>query len=142
MRDATSRNKEVEKLELESWWSDFRNLRIWRTNFRSEVSSCARRPIEAMVWINEIESAKFIAELKTSKSITGAALKSNLEVLDTQIASGVKNIINGDFERSVFIHKKAAQIEKRFLIKRQVGCMIYGYFKVSDSDESVSDFND
>ena len=37
-------------------------------NFRSEVSSCASRPMEVMVWINEIESAKSIADLKTSKT--------------------------------------------------------------------------
>ena len=41
-------------------------------SFRSEVSSCSSRPIEAMVWVNEIESAKSIADLKTLYSITGA----------------------------------------------------------------------
>ena len=45
---------------------DFRNFQIWRVNFWSEVSSCASRSIEAMVWINEIETAKSIAYLKTS----------------------------------------------------------------------------
>ena len=35
-------------------------------NFRSDVSSFTSRPIEAMVWINEIESAKSVADLKTS----------------------------------------------------------------------------
>ena len=37
--------------------------------FRSEVSSCASRPIEALIWINEIESAKCNADLKTSYSM-------------------------------------------------------------------------
>ena len=39
-------------------------------NFRSEVSSCASRPIEANAWINEFESAKSVADLKTSHSVT------------------------------------------------------------------------
>ena len=38
-------------------------------NFRSGVSSCASFPIEAMVWINEIESSKSIADLKTCQVV-------------------------------------------------------------------------
>ena len=51
-------------------WPGFRNFKIWRMTFKSEVSSCASRPIEAMVWINEIESAKSIVDPQTSYSIT------------------------------------------------------------------------
>ena len=51
------RKKESEKLEFEAWLG-FRNFRIFRMNFRSEVPSCASRPIEAMVWVNEMESVK------------------------------------------------------------------------------------
>ena len=40
-------------------------------NFRSGVSSCASRPIEALVWINEIEPAESVADLKTSHSTHG-----------------------------------------------------------------------
>ena len=61
-------------------------------NFRSEVPSYASRPIEALVWINEIESAISIADLKTSKTVTGAKLQTNFEVLDSKIASGLKKI--------------------------------------------------
>ena len=91
----------AERLEVEAW-PDFRNARIWRLNVRSGTSSCASRPIETMTWINEMESAKSIADLKTSYSITGAKLQANFEVLDSTIASGLKKIINGDFERRVF----------------------------------------
>ena len=63
-------------------------------NFRCEVFSCVSRPVEAMIWIDEIESAKSTAELKTSNSITGAELHTNFELLDSQIASGIKNIFN------------------------------------------------
>ena len=46
-RDTTSQKKEeAETLEFEAW-PDFRNFRIWRMNFTTAVSSCARRPIEA-----------------------------------------------------------------------------------------------
>ena len=69
-RDTTSSKKEAETLEFEAW-PDFRNFRIWRMNYRSEVSSCASRPIEAVVWMSEIESAKCIVDLKTPYSIIG-----------------------------------------------------------------------
>ena len=36
-------------------------------NFRSEVFTGASRPGEAMVWNNEIESAKCVADLKLRK---------------------------------------------------------------------------
>ena len=85
-------------------------------NFSTEVSSDASRPVEASVWINEIASAKSFAKLKTSKSINGSELQSNLEVLDSKIASGLKKIINGDFKRRVFK-------ERNFLSHGQTGGM-------------------
>ena len=106
-------------------------------NFRSEAPSCASRPIEAMVWINQIESAKFLADPKTSYATTRARLQTNFEVLGSEKASGFKMIINGDFKRRVIIQEEAAQKEKRFLTERQVAWMIYEYFKVSDRNKSV-----
>ena len=53
-------------------------------NFRSEVPSCAGRPIEAKMWVNDIESAKSVADLQTSYSITGAELQANFKVLDSK----------------------------------------------------------
>ena len=38
-----------------------------------------------MIWVIEIESAKFIAQLKTFKTITGARWQTNFEVLDSLI---------------------------------------------------------
>ena len=78
-------------------------------NFRTAGSSGASRPIEAMVWINKTESPKSIADLKTSHSITGAKLQTNLEVLESNITSGLKKIVKGDFRRSVFNQEEAAQ---------------------------------
>ena len=38
------------------------------------------RLVEAKVWISEFESAKSVAEVKTSKNRHGAALQSDFEV--------------------------------------------------------------
>ena len=102
--------------------------------FMREVSSRASRPIEAMVWINEIESAKSISDLKTLYAITGAKFLTNFEILNSRIASGLKKIINGDFKRRVFIQQTAARKKKRYLTGRKIAWMIYEYFKVSDTD--------
>ena len=48
---------------------------------------CARRPIGAMVCVNDIESAKSIVDLKTS--ITKAKLQTTCKFLDSEIASGL-----------------------------------------------------
>ena len=61
----TSQKKGAAKLEFEAWL-DSRNFRICRVNFRGDVSSCASRPIEAMMWMNDFESAKSMADLNTS----------------------------------------------------------------------------
>ena len=71
--DTTSQKKEPETLDIVAW-SDFGNFRIWRLNFSSGISSCASRPIEAMMWINKIGSVKSIPVLETSCSITGSKL--------------------------------------------------------------------
>ena len=94
-------------------------------SFNSESSSCASRPIAAMVWMNEIESAKCIADLKTSYAITGAKLQTNFEVLDSKIAIDLQKIINGSF-----IRQKTTKKEKRFVTGRRVA---YEHFNGSDN---------
>ena len=81
--DTTSQKKDARKLEFESWL-EFTNFRIWRMNLSSEVSSCASRPIEAMIWINKFESSRPTADLKKPYSITRAKLQTNFELLDSK----------------------------------------------------------
>ena len=57
-----------------------------------------------------------------SNKITEAKLQTNFEVLDSKIASGLKNIINGDIKRRLFVDEDLAQTEKRCLTARQVAC--------------------
>ena len=77
--DSASKKKEAEKLEFDTW-PNYGNSSIFRTNFRSGVSSGSNRPIEAMIWIIEVESSKSIAELKTLNTTTGAELQTSYEV--------------------------------------------------------------
>ena len=110
-------------------------------NFRSEVSSRASRPSEAMVWMNEIETAKSVADLETSSTITGQSCRQTSRILIQKKKRGLNKVINGDFKGRVFSEEEAAQQGIRFLTGRQVAWMIYENFKVSDTDESVLDLN-
>ena len=82
-------------------------------NFRSEVSSCASRPIEAMMWLSEIESSKSIANLKTSYSITRAELQTAFGVLGSKNGEWSQEDHSADFTRIVFSQEEAAQKAKR-----------------------------
>ena len=79
------------------------------------------RLIDATFRISETEPAKSVAELKMSNKITGAKLQTNFEV-DSKIASGLKNVINGDFKRRLFIQEDLVPTEKRCVTARQVAC--------------------
>ena len=77
-------------------------------NFRSEVSSCGSRPIEAMPSFNEIGSAKSRVELKTSNIISRAKL---------QTLRGSPRRSSTETSTKEFIQEEAAQKEKRFFGK-------------------------
>ena len=109
-REAQLPRKKTEKLEFDAWL-DIRNFRIWRMHFRSGVSSCGGRPIKAMMWINDPQSAKSIGDLKASRSITWVKL-----------------------------HSRRICTKRKTLSGRHVAWMTHEYFNVSDTDESVCAF--
>ena len=50
---------------------DFMEFQSWKLNFRTEVCVRTAEPQVTMLWIKEVEVAKSIDELITSRSITG-----------------------------------------------------------------------
>ena len=66
----------------------------------------------------------------------------DFENLDFKIASGLRNILTGNFKKQVTTAEGKAQSEKRSLTDRQIAWMIYGYFKISDDHEAILDFRD
>ena len=96
------------------------------------------RLIDATFRISETEPAKSVAELKMSNKITGAKLQTNFEV-DSKIASGLKNVINGDIKRRLFIQEHLAPTEKRCVTARQVACN--EILKVEMKNDNAQSFN-
>ena len=67
----------------------------------------------------------------------------NFEVLDARSASALIRIIhNSDFKRRISLEEQKAQKQDRFLRGRQIAYLIYDYFRVTGSHDSVENFSD
>ena len=51
-----------------------------------------------MEWIGEVETAKSMGGVQTSASITGKTMLPDFEVLHSQLASGLRKILRGNFQ--------------------------------------------
>ena len=70
--------------------------------------------------------------MSVSTSITGVA-NMDLETLDSKMARGLTNIVNGGVVKGVPKEQDTVQERhSRMLVGRQIANMIYSHFKVSD----------
>ena len=70
---------------------DLMEFQSWKDNFKTEVCSKTADPQLTMLWIKEVEIAKSIDELMTSRSIVGRRDFTHYDMLDAMIASGLKS---------------------------------------------------
>ena len=95
-----------------------------------------------MLWIKEVEMGKSVDDLKSSCFVRGIHMP-NFEVLDATIVSALIKIIhNTQFKREVCLEEQKAQKEDRFLRGRQIAYLIYEYFRVIVSNDSVENYAD
>ena len=72
---------------------------VWKTRFKTQVSSGSDFPSEAVLWIKEVVMVDSLDELKSSRSVYGKHC-SNFEMLDAKIASALNKIIhNSHFKK-------------------------------------------
>ena len=65
------------------------------------------------------------------------------EVFDARIASALNKIIhNSHFKRRTSLEEQKAQKEDRFLRSRQIAYLIYDYFRVTGTHDSVENYTD
>ena len=90
-----------------------------------------------------MEMADSLDELKSSRSVCGKDFP-KFEMLDTKIASAMNKIIqNSQFKKKVSLEEqKAPNKEDRFLRGRQIAFMIYDYFRVTGTHDTVLDYAD
>ena len=83
-----------------------------------------------------------VDDLKSSSSTRGIQMP-DFEVLDAKIASALNRIIhNTRFKKKVSLEEMKAQKEDRFLRERQIAYLIYEYFRVTGSHDSVENYAD
>ena len=113
-----------------------------KIRFKTEVCTCSQFPTEAMQWIKEVELVDSVDELRSSSSTRGISMP-NFEVLDARIASALNKIIHiSQFKRRISLEEQKAQKQDRFLRGRQIAHLIYDYFRVTGSHDSVENYAD
>ena len=114
----------------------------WKIRFKTEVCTCSQFLTEAMQWIKEVELVDSVDELRSSSSTRGISMP-NFEVLDARIASVLNKIIhNSHFKRRISLEEQKAQKQDRFFRGRQIAYLIYDYFRVTGSHDSVENYAD
>ena len=89
-----------------------------------------------------MELVDSVDELRSSSSTRGISML-NFEVLDARIASALNKIIhNSQFKRRISLEEQKAQKQDRFLSGRQIAYLIYDYFQVIGSHDSVENYTD
>ena len=84
--------------EVSDFGNASRKIQCWKVNFKTEVCSKSPDPNLTMQWIKEVEIARSIDDLKTSRSITGRTDVTDYDVLDAMIASAWKKT-SGHFRK-------------------------------------------
>ena len=114
----------------------------WKIRFKTEVCTCSQFPMEAMLWIKEVELVDSVDDLISSCSVRGIRMP-NFEVLDARTASPLKRIIhNSHFRRRISLEEQKAQKEDRFLRRRQIAYLIYEYFRFTGANVSIENYAD
>ena len=89
-----------------------------------------------------MELVDSVDELRSSSSTRGISMP-NFEVLDARIASALNKIIhNSQFKRRISLEEQKAQKQDRFLRGRQIAYLIYEYFWVTGTHDSVENYTD
>ena len=120
-------------------------FRSWKANFQTEVCSKSADPHLTMHWIKEVEMAKSIDELLTSRSIVGRNDFTDYGMVDAMIVSALKRLLvkHIHFRKRVCVEEQRAQKYDRFLRgKDSQNCSVYvcrkTTSKISTFDRSSS----
>ena len=94
---------------------DSMEFRSWKVNFKTEVCSKTAYPHLKMHWIKEVEMAKSIDELVTSRSIVERTGFADYDMLDAVIAPALKRpLASVHFRKIVSVEEQRAQKHDRF----------------------------
>ena len=129
---------------MESWskFPDSMEFQSWKVNFRTEVCPRTADPQITMLWIKEVEIAKSIDELVTSRSITGQHNFPDFKMLDAMIASALKKLLNKQSNfREESKCRRAACSKRRPILTRKTYCVTW-FTSISVQPELMKQYKD
>ena len=95
-----------------------------------------------MLLIKEVEMDESVDDLKSSRSIKRTP-GPDFELLDARIASALNRIIhNSHFKRRISLEEQESPKRGPFLRGRQIAYLIYEYFWVTGTNDSVENYAD
>ena len=96
--------QQISELQFDKF-PDPQSCLVWKIRFKKQVTTCSYFPLEAMLWIEEMEMVDSLQELKSSRSVSGKKFP-NFEMLDAKIASALNKIIhNAQFKKKVSLEE-------------------------------------
>ena len=113
-------------------------------NFKNKVCTRTANPRITTHRIKEVEIAKSIDELVTSRSIVERTDFPDFDMLDAMIASALKKLLDkhAHFRTRVSVEQHRAQKSDRFSRGRQIAYMIHEYFRATGAYEAVQGLSD
>ena len=116
----------------------------WKINLKTEVCSKTADPHLTLQWTKEVQIAKCIGELMTSRSVVGRTDFPDYDMLDAMIASALQKLLDKHvhFRRSVSVEEQRAQKYDRFLRGRQIAFMIYEHFRATGAYDAAQGLSD
>ena len=132
-------------MEWNLWeFLDSMEFQSWKINFRTEVWLRTADPQLTMFWIKEVEIAKSIDELVTSRSITGQPNFPDFDMLGAMIARALKKLLDthSNFRKRESVEEQRAQNSDRFSRGRQIAYMIYEYYRATGACEAAKGLAD
>ena len=117
----------------------------WKVNFKTEVCSKTADPLLTIHWIKEVEIAKSIDELMTSRSMVVRSDFPDYDMLlDAMIASALKKLLDKHvhFRRRGSVEEQRVQKDDRVLRRKEIAYMIYEHFRATGAHEAVQGLSD
>ena len=111
---ADQRRLLISELQIDNC-TTFSTFSCWKTRFKTQVSDCSASPLEAILWIKEVEMVDSVDDFQPSLNSKGIFMY-RFEKLDARIASALNKIIqNSYFKKKVSLEEQKAQKEDRFV---------------------------
>ena len=120
---------------------DSMEFQSWKVNFQTEVCSKTADPDLTVQWIKEVEMAKSIDELMTSRSNAGRIDFPDYDMPDAMIASALEKLLDRHvpFRRRVASKSSVLKNTTDSFVRDELAYMIHEHFPAIGAVQGLSD---